>query len=62
MCRNYFDCLVYPYLDLIGKAVCDCLLDKNFDLKLHGGRAIDCIGQAMCQFLQESGEKNHVYF
>ncbi|XP_045475927.1 HEAT repeat-containing protein 6 [Harmonia axyridis] len=54
MCRNYFESLVFPYLSLIGKAMCDCLLDGSFDLKLHTGRTIDCIGQSMAQFLQES--------
>ncbi|KAL3272750.1 hypothetical protein HHI36_014211 [Cryptolaemus montrouzieri] len=55
MCRNYFDCLVHPYLVQIGKALDDCLSDKYADLRLHAGRAIDFIGQSMEQYLNGLG-------
>ncbi|KAK9885381.1 hypothetical protein WA026_010880 [Henosepilachna vigintioctopunctata] len=55
MCGNYFDCLIYPFLGPIGKALNDCLCCKYIDLKLHGGRAIDFIGQSMDQYLSGLG-------
>lgn len=51
MTRNYFDCLMVPYLGFITKALDDCLIDKYADLRLHAGRTVDFIGQAMNQHL-----------
>lgn len=47
MCRNYFCELLGPYLLQVGKALEISLNDKYTDLKLHAGRTIDSIGQAM---------------
>lgn len=47
MCRNYFYELLAPYLPQITTALEMSLSDKYGDMKLHAGRTIDSIGQAM---------------
>ncbi|KAF5270704.1 hypothetical protein FQA39_LY01442 [Lamprigera yunnana] len=51
MTRNYFDCLIVPHLVQIAKALDVCLMDNYVDLRLHAGRTVDFIGQAMNQHL-----------
>ncbi|KAK4874117.1 hypothetical protein RN001_013477 [Aquatica leii] len=54
MTRNYFDCLILPYLSHIAKALEVCLMDSYADLRLHAGRTIDFIGQAMNKHLENA--------
>lgn len=56
MTRNYFDCLIIPYITLITRAIDNCLSNKYADLRLHAGRAVDFIGQAMNQHFNSAGD------
>lgn len=56
MFRNYFTTFVVPYMHLITKAMDISLSDKYTDLRLHAGRAIDFVGQALNQQLSSNGE------
>lgn len=47
MCRNYFYELLSPYLIQIAKAIELSFNDKYTDLRLHAGRTVDSVGQAM---------------
>ncbi|CAH2014448.1 unnamed protein product [Acanthoscelides obtectus] len=51
MSTKYFENLILPHLSLIVKALDQALLDSYVDLKLHAGRTVDFIGQAMSKFL-----------
>lgn len=55
MTRNYFDCLMVRHIGLITKALDLCLSEKYADLRLHAGRTIDFIGQAINQHLNTLG-------
>lgn len=50
MSRNYFDSLMVPHLNRITKALDLALSDKYTDLRLHAGRAVDFLGQAMNRY------------
>ncbi|KAK5641733.1 hypothetical protein RI129_010280 [Pyrocoelia pectoralis] len=51
MTRNYFDCLIVPFLNEIAKILDLCLNDNYMDLRLHAGRTIDFIGQSLNKHL-----------
>lgn len=61
MCRNYFMDLLGPYLLQIGKALELSLADKYTDLKLHAGRTLDSIGQAMQLVIATSTGTNIIF-
>ncbi|KAF5291427.1 hypothetical protein FQR65_LT01738 [Abscondita terminalis] len=54
MTRNFFDCLIVPYLSNIAKALDLCLTDSYVDLRLHAARTIDFIGQAMNRYFDST--------
>lgn len=58
MSRNYFDCLMAPHLPYITKAIDMSLSDKYTDLRLHAGRAVDFIGQAINIYISNDGKRN----
>nr|XP_023019529.1 HEAT repeat-containing protein 6 [Leptinotarsa decemlineata] len=62
MSRNFFEELIAPYISHITKALSAALDDKYPDLKLHAGRAIDFIGQAMNRYLSSTATKQIVPF
>lgn len=55
MSRNYFDCLVVPYLAPITDGLVACLQDQFPDLRLHAGRTVDFIGQTINQHYGNKG-------
>ncbi|KAF2895184.1 hypothetical protein ILUMI_10984 [Ignelater luminosus] len=57
MTRNYFDCLMIPHIGLITKALDLCLSEKYADLRLHAGRTVDFVGQAINQHLSTLDSK-----
>lgn len=56
MSRNYFATLMAPFMIFITKALDNCLSDKYSDLRLHAGRTVDFIGQAMNTYLSNNGK------
>ncbi|CAG9838730.1 unnamed protein product [Diabrotica balteata] len=60
--RNYFEILIAPYLSYITKGLHTSLSDKYADLRLHAGRAIDFIGQAISRYLTNREIKDTVPF
>lgn len=55
MSRNYFDVLMAPHIAHIIKALDISLSDRYTDLRLHAGRAVDFIGQAMNRYISGEG-------
>lgn len=55
MSRHYFSTLMVPYVHLIVKALDISLADKYTDLRLHAGRTLDFVGQAMNLYLTSTG-------
>lgn len=55
MSRNYFELLMAPHLSFITKALDISLSDKYMDIRLHAGRAVDFIGQAINRFVVSEG-------
>ncbi|VEN58079.1 unnamed protein product [Callosobruchus maculatus] len=51
MSTKYFEKFILPHLSLIVKALDGALMDSYIDLKLHAGRTVDFIGQAMSKYL-----------
>nr|CAI5828887.1 unnamed protein product [Callosobruchus analis] len=51
MSTKYFATFILPHLSLIVKALDRALMDSYIDLKLHAGRTVDFIGQAMSKCL-----------
>ncbi|CAG9812627.1 unnamed protein product [Phaedon cochleariae] len=62
MSTNYFEILVSPYLGFITKALDVSLTDKYIDLRLHAGRAVDFIGQAIGRCLANKDMKAAIPF
>ncbi|KRT79059.1 HEAT domain-containing protein [Oryctes borbonicus] len=65
MPRNYFTTLIAPYLLHIAKGLETSLShssEKNTDLKLHSGSAIDSIGQAMSSYFVNNPDRNFLSF
>ncbi|RZC35907.1 HEAT repeat-containing protein 6 [Asbolus verrucosus] len=57
MSQNYFETLLAPHLNLITRALDAALSNKYSDVRLHAGRAVDFIGQAMNKYFSGEGEK-----
>ncbi|KAG5900627.1 hypothetical protein JTB14_005905 [Gonioctena quinquepunctata] len=62
MSRNFFDVLIAPNVCHITKALDTSLRDKYTDLRLHAGRAVDFIGQAISKYLSNKSTKDIVPF
>lgn len=58
MSRNYFDSIMLANLKLITNSIEITLNERNIDLKLHAGRCVDFIGQAICKYLQNNNDNN----
>lgn len=58
MSRNYFESLMLPHLNQIAKALETSLIDKYADLRLHAGRAVDFLGQAIGRIGENDGKVN----
>ncbi|KAF7272429.1 hypothetical protein GWI33_014777 [Rhynchophorus ferrugineus] len=55
MSRNYFDSLMLPHVGLITRALEMSLVDRYIDLRLHAGRAVDFLGQAIGRLAESDG-------
>lgn len=55
MSRNYFDVLMAPHITHIVRALDISLSDRYTDLRLHAGRAVDFLGQAMNRYISSEG-------
>lgn len=64
MSRNYFDSLMAPHINYITKALQISFCDKYTDLRLHSGRAVDFIGQAINAYISNEGniDAEDIYF
>ncbi|XP_031353548.1 HEAT repeat-containing protein 6-like isoform X2 [Photinus pyralis] len=60
MTRNYFSCLIVPFLGQIARVLDLCLNDSYMDLRLHAGRTIDFIGQSLNQHLDAEDDNKCV--
>lgn len=52
--RNYFECLIAPYLGPLTKALEINLMDKYLEVRVHTAKAIDFIGQAINQYFSNT--------
>lgn len=58
MSRNYFTTLMAPNLHLITKSL-ECMLNDILnDVKLHAGRCVDFIGNAICKYFENNVNLN----
>lgn len=62
MSRNYFASLMANHLNLITKVLHISLSDNYADLRLHAGRTVDFLGQALNQYLSEENIENGLEF
>lgn len=56
MSRNYFTSLMAPHLQHVTRAIEISLSDKYIDLRLHAGRAVDFLGQAINTYITNEGK------
>lgn len=61
MTRNYFFCLVAPFLDRITEGLVVCFTDQLEDLRLRAGQTVDFIGQTMNQLYASKGVYRSFY-
>lgn len=55
MSRNYFELLMVSHMNNVTKALQMSFTDKYTDLRLHAGRAVDFIGQAINSYISNEG-------
>nr|CAH7726600.1 unnamed protein product [Callosobruchus chinensis] len=60
MSTKYFETFILPHLSLIVKALDGALMDSYIDLKLHAGRTVDFIGQAVSKCLSNQDKLTEV--
>lgn len=54
--RNYFDTILASYLPFITKGLENSFKSQYIDVKLHGGRTTDSLGQAVNQYLSNNND------